>query len=104
MQNGICKYLVSTFLHFTALRSGFPFANLYLGLQHFTPASILTTRTLSVVCGTGQTGGGSGQHGGRAATGRVQADRRLRPALGADAPLPLSLLPQPAGSAHHPAG
>lgn len=72
-------------------------------LQHFFKCFLFLTTLLLLVRATGQTGGGAGQHGGRAAAGRVQAARRLRAALGADAPLPVPLLPQPAGSAHHPA-
>lgn len=52
---------------------------------------------------TDQTRGGAWQHGGWTAQGYIQTPWCVRPALRAHASLPVSLLPQPAGSAHQPA-
>lgn len=109
IQNGICKYLVRTF----TLSFSFWVCNLFF-YHSFGAAAFLNWKLFFFllfvtffwggVGSVGQTSGGSGQHGGRAAASRVQADRRLRAALRTGAALPVPLLPEPAGAAHQPAG
>lgn len=91
LQNGIFRYLVGAALLFLPKDRS---------VQSLC-SELLLIKEFLCVCVLDEVGGGSGQHGRRAAESCFQVNRSVHPARRAGSAFPVSVLPQPAGAPRH---